>query len=89
MLSWFLHGLAGALIGSFAAMFVIKIQKIITKRAIQEQMQRSGLHKVMIKMMDECNNRITYEDFVSKKTHTIQGTGISDELKVGMEIYAY
>lgn len=84
MLSWFLHGLAGALIGSSAAMFVIKIKKIITKRVIQERTKHA-----LIKMIDNSNNRVKYEDFISKKTHTIQGTGISDELKVGMEIYAY
>ena len=77
MLGWILLGLATAAVG------VIVISGMVTKKRIQEKMREKGMREALITEINNCTNTVKLEALDSEDTMEIRG----DELDYALSEY--
>ena len=74
MLGWILLGLATAAVG------VIVISGMVTKKRIQEKMREKGMREALITEINNCTNTVKREALDSEDTMEIRGDELDYEL---------
>ena len=82
MLGWILFGLAAAAVG------VVVISEIVSKKRIKEKMRENGIKDAIIMEINKCSNTVKLESLYGEETLEIRGDDLDDELEEDDVIYA-
>lgn len=79
--------LIGAAIGAVAVgVTAYVINRVITRDEIRKFMAQEKISKAILNKVDRCENKLTLQDLMNKTEHSMEGTGISADLREGETI---
>ena len=75
-------------IGDAIKAAAIIVGEIITGKSLRKVMAQERVRNAMVAYVDHVHNIVCFSDLEKGGYTTVQGTGIADEVKTGLELYA-
>ncbi len=76
------------MIGDAIKAAAIIVGEIITGKSLRKVMAQERVRNAMVAYVDHVHNIVCFSDLEKGGYTTVQGTGIADEVKTGLELYA-